>query len=73
MPTDCVDMVAADLDSPWLIGIILIAVWVVISVATEAFLLNGTIREGIIRGLFGGSAFAVVYLFLRWRSSNDEL
>lgn len=66
-------MVGMDLENSWLIGALLIAVWVVVSVTTEAFLLNGDIYEGVIRGLFAGSAFAVVYLFLRWRSDRDEL
>jgi hypothetical protein len=41
-----------DLEDPWTIGAVLIAVWVVISVATEVFVLNGNIREALARGIF---------------------
>ena len=49
---DSIVMVVIDLENPWLIGAVLIAVWVVLLVAAEAFLLNGHINEGVIRGLF---------------------
>ena len=64
-------MAGVDLGNRWVVGATLIAVWVVVSVATEAFLLNGGIREAVVRGLSGGVAFAVVYLLLRWRYGTD--
>jgi len=68
---DGIVVVTIDLEDPWTIGAVLIAVWVVISVATEVFVLNGNIREALVRGIVGGGAFAVVYLFLWWRYAKD--
>lgn len=70
---DIIIVFGVDLENLWIIGVILIAVWVVVSVATETLLLDDNIREAVTRGIFGGRAFAVVYLFVRWRHGNDEL
>ncbi|WP_253739210.1 hypothetical protein [Halohasta salina] len=66
-------MAGIDLENPWILGAILIIIVIVVSVGMEAFLLSGNIREGLLRGIFGGTAFAIVYLFLRSRYSEDAL
>lgn len=73
MAVDGVMMAIIDFENPWIVGAILIVVWILVSLATEMLLLSGNIREALIRGIFGGSAFAAVYLVLRWRYGKDEL
>lgn len=63
MAADGIVMVGVDLENLLIIGAILIAVWTVVSLAMEAFLLNGNSHEAAIWGIFEGSAFAIVFLF----------
>jgi len=64
-------MADVDLGNPWVLGTILIAGFVLVSVGAEALLLNGDIREGLFRGIFGGAGFTVAYLFLRSRDGEN--
>jgi len=65
-------MVDVDLGNPWVLGALLIAIFIAASVGIELRLLDGNVREALMRGLFGGGGFAVVYVFLRSRYGEGE-
>ncbi|WP_262175532.1 hypothetical protein [Haloarcula laminariae] len=60
-------MADIDFDNPWILGAILITTYTLFTVGAEVFLLTGNIRAGLLRGIFLGTAFALLYLFLRSR------
>ena len=48
--------------TPWLRGLLAVAVWVVVTVGVDVLAGHGVTRAAMLRGLFGGVAFATVWL-----------
>lgn len=59
-----------DARNPWLIGAVIVAVWVVIWAGIQTLLFDGQPLAAAVQGAAGGAAFAVVYLYLN-RQGTD--
>lgn len=50
-----------DFENLWIFAGVTLTVWVVIFVAIELTISNGTVQSGIIQGVMGGLAYTVAY------------
>lgn len=63
-------MIEIDTENPWILGGLLIGIWILVGVGVETILFEGEVLRAAMWGAFGGIGFTIVLLYFRKRQAE---